>query len=43
VCTDAVRDAPGAAEVIGGLSLVGAREEAVLKGVAGPVGVWRYR
>ena len=43
VCTDAVRDAPGAAEVIGGLSLVGAREEAVLKGVAGQVGVWRYQ
>ena len=43
VCTDAVRDAPGAAEVIGGLSLVGARELAALKGVAGQVGVWRYR
>lgn len=43
VCTDAVRDAPGAAEVIAGLSLVGAREEAVLKGVADQVGVWRYR
>jgi class 3 adenylate cyclase len=43
VCTDAVRDAPGAAEVIGGLSLVGARELAALKGVAGQVGVWRYQ
>lgn len=43
VCTDVVRDAPGAAEVISGLSLVGGREDAVLKGVAGQVGVWRYR
>ena len=43
VCTDTVRDASGAAEVIAGLSLVGAREEAVLKGVAGQVGVWRYQ
>lgn len=43
VCTDAVRDAPGAAEVIAGLSLIGEREDAVLKGVAGQVGVWRYR
>jgi hypothetical protein len=43
VCTDAVRDAPGAAEVIAGLSLVSARELAALKGVAGQVGVWRYR
>jgi class 3 adenylate cyclase len=43
VCTDAVRDAPGAAEVISELSLVGARELAALKGVADQVGVWRYR
>ena len=43
VCTDAVRDAPGAAEVIAGLSLVSARELAALKGVAGQVGVWRYQ
>lgn len=43
VCTDAVRDAPGAADVIAGLSLVGEREEALLKGVAGQVGVWRYK
>jgi class 3 adenylate cyclase len=43
VCTDPVRDAPGAAEVIAGLSLVGVRELAALKGVAGQVGVWRYQ
>src|SRR5882757_3024991 len=43
VCTDPVRDAPGAAEVIEGLSLVGTRELAALKGVAGQVGVWRYQ
>jgi class 3 adenylate cyclase len=43
VCTDAVREAPGAAEVIDGLSLVGVRELGALKGVAGQVGVWRYR
>ena len=38
-----LRAAPGAAEVMGGLSLVGARELAALKGVAGQVGVWRYQ
>ncbi len=43
VCTDPVRDAPGAAEVIAALSPVGARELAALKGVAGQVGVWRYQ
>ncbi len=43
VCTDPVREAPGAAEVIAALSPVGARELAALKGVAGQVGVWRYR
>jgi len=43
VCTDPVRDAPGAAEVIAGLSPVGTRELAALKGVAGQVGVWRYQ
>ena len=43
VCTDPVRDAPGAEEVIGGLSLVRPRELAALKGVAGQVGVWRYQ
>jgi class 3 adenylate cyclase len=43
VCTDAVRDAPGAAEVIAALSPVGARQLAALKGVAGEVGVWRYQ
>ncbi len=43
VCTDPVRDAPGSAEVISELSLVGARELAALKGVAGEVGVWRYQ
>jgi len=43
VCTDPVRDAPGAAEVIEGLRLVGTRELAALKGVAGQVGVWRYQ
>jgi class 3 adenylate cyclase len=43
VCTDPVRDAPGAEEVIGGLTLVGTRELAALKGVAGQVGVWRYQ
>jgi class 3 adenylate cyclase len=43
VCTDPVRDAPGSAEVISELSLVGRRELAALKGVAGQVGVWRYR
>ena len=43
VCTDPVRDAPGAAEVIEELSPVGARELAALKGVAGQVGVWRYQ
>ncbi len=43
VCTDQVRDAPGAAEVITALSPVGAREMAALKGVDGHVGVWRYR
>jgi class 3 adenylate cyclase len=43
VCTDPVRDAPGADEVIAALSPVGARELAALKGVAGQVGVWRYQ
>lgn len=43
VCTDPVRDAPGAAEVIAALSPVGPRELAALKGVAGQVGVWRYQ
>lgn len=43
VCTDPVRDAEGAAEVIAELSLVGARELAALKGVADQVGVWRYQ
>jgi class 3 adenylate cyclase len=43
VCTDPVRDAPGAAEVIAAMSPVGARELAALKGVAGQVGVWRYQ
>ena len=43
VCTDVVRDAPGAAEVIAALSPVGSRELAALKGVADQVGVWRYR
>jgi class 3 adenylate cyclase len=43
VCTDPVRDAPGAAEVIAELNSVGAREMAALKGVAGEVGVWRYQ
>jgi class 3 adenylate cyclase len=43
VCTDPVRDAPGAADVIAALSPVGARELAALKGVAGQVGVWRYQ
>jgi class 3 adenylate cyclase len=43
VCTDSVRDAPGADEVIAGLSPVGKRELAALKGVAGQVGVWRYQ
>ena len=43
VCTDPVRDAPGAAEAIAGLSPVGTRELAALKGVAGQVGVWRYQ
>jgi class 3 adenylate cyclase len=43
VCTDPVRDAPGAAEVIAELSLVRERELAALKGVAGEVGVWRYQ
>lgn len=42
VCTDPVRDAPGADEVISKLSLVGKRELAALKGVGGQVGVWRY-
>ncbi|MDP7723965.1 hypothetical protein [Mycobacterium sp. TY814] len=43
VCTDQVREAPGAAEVITELNPVGAREMAALKGVDGHVGVWRYR
>ncbi len=43
VCTDPVRDAPGAAEVIAALTLVRGRELAALKGVAGQVGVWRYQ
>jgi class 3 adenylate cyclase len=43
VCTDPVRDAPGSAEVIAGLSPIGKRELAALKGVAGQVGVWRYQ
>ncbi len=43
VCTDPVRDAPGAAEVIAELNPIGARELAALKGVSGHVGVWRYR
>jgi len=43
VCTDPVRDAPGAAEVIEALSLVRPRELAALKGVADQVGVWRYQ
>lgn len=43
VCTDPVRDAPGADEVIAAMSPVGTRELAALKGVAGEVGVWRYR
>jgi class 3 adenylate cyclase len=43
VCTDSVRDAPGADEVIAALNPVGARELAALKGVADQVGVWRYQ
>ena len=43
VCTDPVREAPGATEVIAALSPVGEREMAALKGVAGDVGVWRYQ
>lgn len=43
VCTDAVHDAPGAAEAIAGLSMVGTRQLTALKGVAGQVGVWRYQ
>jgi class 3 adenylate cyclase len=42
VCTEAIFDAPGAAEVIATLKPVGSRELAALKGVTGEVAVWRF-